>query len=282
MSHAADRVAWPLTLKQTASLLKHRCAVICCDVVVDEAELCSGDARGCMAILRFLFTRFSEGLTLYLEDQGHYFDPSIKDHELAQRIFAAWPLVSPLPSLGGATADKLLSSKWVADRLLFALQCIIVCTDKACELADAASRDGSKRSVMSLGSTGLMSSQAQSVFGDSLPQARDSNQMQGTLQWMAQVYREQLKTIDGAAQQQEWVNALRANDAPLLDAREQQLYRTQLGQDGEALRPAAAAGEGPGRYAQHMRNLDLVGENGGLEQRDQRADARLDTPFIDD
>lgn len=277
MSHA-DNVAWPLTVKQTSSLLKHRCSVICCDVVVDEAELCSGDARGCMAVLRFLFTRFSEGLTLYLEDQGHYFDPSITDYELAQRIFAAWPLVSPLPSLGGATADKLLSSKCVADRLLFALQCIIVCMDKACELADAV---GSERSVISLGSSSIMSSQAQRVFGDSLPQAKETDQT-STLQWMAQVYREQLNTIDGAAQQEAWVNALKANDAPLLDSFEQQLYRTQLAQDGEDLRPAATAGEAPETYARHMRSLDMIGENDGMESRDQRADARLDTPFIDD
>ena len=34
--------AWPLTLAQTAALVKQRCSVIAYDLEVDTAELCSG------------------------------------------------------------------------------------------------------------------------------------------------------------------------------------------------------------------------------------------------
>ena len=320
---------WPLTLAQTAALVKQRCSVIAYDLEADTAELCSGSPHGCMSILRYLFTRFSEGLSVYLKEHGHVFSETMDDASLITTILSAWSLVSALPALR-ASPDLLLSTtEWIADRLMFTLHTIMVCIQKASELAqsyeEVASRtlheaavrpdhaesmrtleaaataryqasglafegtgpsgnfhDGMDQSQLSSRS-GLSyeESSAQQVFDDSSSATMTGGSMLTTVQWMAQVYREQLQNTEGLSR------VLPHSAAkPLLDANEQAMYRMQLAPKGlkipadVATKPSSQALRS--EYAKEMARLDLVGNNGGLEERDEDHLERLDTGFIED
>ena len=326
--------AWPLTLAQTAALVKQRCSVIAYDLEVDAAELCSGSPRGCMSILRYLFTRFSEGLTVYLKEHGHVFSETMDDRSLITTILSAWSLVSALPALRASPDHLLSTTEWIADRLMFTLHTIMVCTQKASEIAqsyeevanrtlhEAAVRPDHAESMRTLevaataryqasglafegtGPSGMQhdnfhddmdqsqllssrsglfyeESSAQQVFGDSSSATMTGGSMLSTVQWMAQVYREQLQNTEGLSR------GLQQSAAkPLLDANEQAMYRMQLAPKGLKI-PADAANK-PGsqalrsEYAKEMARLDLVGDNGGLEERDEDHLERLDTGFIED
>ena len=131
-----NTVTLEFTLESAAALLKHRCSVIMYDGDVKEDVLCSRDPQGCVSNLRFLFTRFSEGLTEFLQERGHTFTGTMSDYSLVTGIIASWPLLTP-QALAGMTEAKVLSTttKWIADRVLFTLQCIMVCVKKAAQLA---------------------------------------------------------------------------------------------------------------------------------------------------
>ena len=105
--------------------------------------------------------------------------------------------------------------------------------------------------------------------------------MLSTVQWMAQVYREQLQNTEGLSR------VLPPSAAkPLLDANEQAMYRMQLAPKGlkipadVATKPSSQALRS--EYVKEMARLDLVGNNGGLEERDEDHLERLDTGFIED
>ena len=73
---------------------------------------------------------------------------------------------------------------------------------------------------------------------------------------------------------------------PLLDANEQAMYRMQLAPKGLKI-PADATTKPSSQalrseYAKEMARLDLVGDNDGLEERDEDHLERLDTGFIED
>ena len=327
--------AWPLTLAQTAGLVKQRCSVIAYDLEVDADELCSGSPRGCMSVLRYLFTRFSEGLTVYLKEHGHVFSETMDDRSLITTILSAWSLVSALPALRASPDHLLSTTEWIADRLMFTLHTIMVCTQKASEIAqsyeevanrtlhEAAVRPDHAESMRTLevaataryrasglafegtGPSGLQhdnfhddmdqsqllssrsglfyeESSAQQVFGDSSSATMTGGSGLSTVQWMAQVYREQLQNTEGLSRGPQQSAA-----KPLLDANEQAMYRMQLAPKGLKI-PAEDAANKPGsqalrsEYAKEMARLDLVGDNGSLEERDEDHLERLDTGFIED
>ena len=330
--------AWPLTLAQTAALVKQRCSVVAYDREVDATELCSGSPCGCMSILRYLFTRFSEGLTEYLMEHGHVFNETMNNRSLITAILAAWPLVSKLPALR-ATPDHLLSTtEWIADRLMFTLHTIMVCTQKASDIGstyegvaswtphEVAAKCDQAESMRTLevaattryrasglafegtGPSGMQhdtlcddmdqsqflssrsglsyeatsQSEFQQVFGDSSSATMTGGSMLSTVQWMAKVYREQLQHTEGTGR-----SVQQSTAKPLLDANEQAMYRMQLAPKGLKI-PADDAANKPGSqelrgdYARAMAQLDLVGDNDGLEERDEDHLERLDTGFIED
>ena len=126
---------WGVSLEQTLVLLKHRCYSVRFDGALDDEQLRTGSVEGLLPIVRFLFVNFSEVLCDFLEEHGHVFEPGMSDEELASRVIACWHLVSPKPQLGNISVQKLLTrGRWGVDRLLFTMQCLLVCVDKHNEL----------------------------------------------------------------------------------------------------------------------------------------------------
>ena len=290
-------MGWPLTLEETAALVKRRCVTIGCDLRIDEAALCAGDPRACTSILRFLFTRFAAGLTEHLVQHGHAFDGRMSDRALIDGILVAWPLVSARPAVR-ATTDKILSTTdWVGDRLLFTLHCIMACTQKAAELASIHQVETmrSRLTVEGTGQSGLQDdslyqadmrsglvstsgTMRQQVFNDSSQVSLTGDPMLSTYQWMAQVYREQLQTVPSVQE------SLPRQSGPLLDASEQAEYAMQLAEDGIAMNAGVCNPDGKAdqeRYAKAMAKLDLIGRNGGLEEQDEGVLARFETSFVE-
>ena len=126
---------------------------------------------------------------------------------------------------------------------------------------------------------------------------------------MAQLMREQLDRDappaggNGTAQQQEWVAELaklplgdsfksdrhlnlngEIVGGPLLSEHDQEIYRKQLEKGGLALLPGHARDSGAvalrNKFTADMAKLDMVGENGGFEERDSSNDKKLHNSFI--
>ena len=290
---------WPMTLEQSASLIKDRCATIRCDVDISEDELCSGNPSGCVSILRFLFTRYSAGLSEHLIKHGHKLDASMSDVDLLAGILAAFPIVSARPA-GRASVDRLLSTTdWVADRLLFTLHCIMACTQKASELAsiDQVATARARLATEGTGRSGLHGDshhQANSrsgnfsdgttvrrkVFDDSSLAAQMDNSMLSTRHWVAQKMRDQLQTVDniGATQPAPVTESASApRKEPMLSRSDMEVYMAQLAEAGLGLTSGhllagcdegvqAVAKQQQDSFADRMGDFDLEGKNGGLEE----------------
>lgn len=288
---------WGIGLEQTVELLKHRCTLVHYDGPLDDDQLRAGCPKACLPIVRFLFVRFSELLAQHLEDHDHHFSDDMSDKELARGVINAWPLLSPKPQLGSLTAEKLVCpGRWGNDRILFVLQCLLVCSEKHHELNQSSAPFLQSCQIASLP---FGQSDARCLF----PAGKsDLSETQSTMQWMVDVYREQLMSVepsvDGELEQAKWMAAVEASytclqspdddiptlddDSPILEAGERQAYRGQLLRAGletatKSARPSDT--EIAGKYASGMAALHLDGFD--LADDDGFDDSRLNIPFID-
>jgi len=201
-------MAWPLSMEQAAALLKHRCKQIAYDDNLQESELAGGSPEACIPVLRYLFTGFSEALNDCFEKAGHHFHEGMSDEELVSGIFDVWQLLSPSHPLGAATVDKVLHPhEWCAARLLFTLQCVLICGRKHDALV------GENEQAWMASGMDWTSTSPQQQFEDHPLVGTDSQRERSTLAWMAQAYAEQMATLgtanDGAAEQQAWIAILK-------------------------------------------------------------------------
>ena len=291
---------WGVSLEQTLVLLKHRCYSVRFDGALEDEQLRTGSVESLLPIIRYLFINFSEVLCDFLEDHGHIFEPGMDDKDLAARVIACWHLISPQPQLGGITVQKLLTrGRWGVDRLLFTMQCLLVCVNKHNELQ--ARRNAEARSFQPLGiSSSFAVSAAHRPFGSG--DVRET--LQSTTQWMVGVYREQLESLeqaaelDGQSEQARWVAAFDSTAVgprleqgggtvgghPALDAEQQQAYHDQLRRVGlntaSSAPMAAASARMAERYEAKMRAL-CMGEEMLDDDDIDDFDDSLNTPFIE-
>ena len=189
-----ETMAWQLGAEQAVSLLIYRCRQIAYDDQIDEDALCRGEPRACIPILRYLFTGFSEALSHTCERAGYRFSPTMSDPELLEAIIGVWSTLAPdQAALGGVSVAKLLQSgSWGVDRLLFTLQCVLVCSQahtKAIAQQDVAWLDGIDWSNTS----------PQQQFNEHPTHVgTESQQIRSTVAWMAEAYREQLNSLDSS------------------------------------------------------------------------------------
>jgi hypothetical protein len=276
--------SWGISMEQAAELLRHRCEQIAFDRDLDAPGLRDGAPDACLPILRFAFVNFSEALSEFLLSVGHVFEAEMGDAELVARILDAWPLISPHRALGGATVPKVLKAgMWGADRLLFTLQAVLVCSQKHRELVALTEQEWLRSGVSWTDTT------PQQQFADHPLCGTEEEDMRSTVAWMAEAYREQLQTLDGAAgaggagaaEQQKWLDALRGAADPVggsLGSTASTLYGG--GESGEldgrtsrlGTRPAAAEAtllgeEEVGIYAAQLQRVELgaLCEGGGAD-----------------
>ena len=121
-----------LSREQAAALLEHRCELIRFEGEIDAGALRAGAPAACLPILRYVFVGFSEALDDFFRNVGgHTFHEGMSDEQLVTGIMCVWDLISPHAPLGAATVDKVLHPEaWGADRLLFTLQCVLLCCRK--------------------------------------------------------------------------------------------------------------------------------------------------------
>lgn len=287
---ATDAVAvWGISLEQTVALLKHRCAIVHYDEPLHDDEIRTGSPKSCLPIVRFLFVRFSQVLAQHLEDNGHHFKDEMSDAELMHTVLQSWSLVSPHPQLGSLTVEKLLChGSWNIDRLLFVMQCLLVCSEKHRALTQR--KIPHEESFFVASSLPFGQSDVKRPFSGPARELDGSS----TMQWMADVYREQLNSleqpVDGKQDQAKWVAALEASsswssldaDPPLLDASHHDVYRKQLLSAG--LNPSTGAGADAKRmaetYAARMGELSLA--TAGQTEEDEFDDSRFESAFIVD
>ena len=196
--------------EQAAALLKHRCDLTSFDGEIDDSALKAGSPAACVPILRYIFISFSEALDEFFRESGHTFHEGMSDKQLVAGIMCVWDLLSPHAPLGAATVEKVLQpNAWGTDRLLFTLQCVLLCWRKHRNIVSK-SEEKWLQSGLSWTSTN-----PQQQFGPSHRPlvGTDSERERSTLAWMAEAYREQMATVerthvDGAAEQQAWVERL--------------------------------------------------------------------------
>ena len=216
-THGNEATSWQLDIEQAAALVSFRCKLIAYENDIDEAKLKLGEPCACIPILRYVFSNFSEPLFEYFESSGHQFPSGSTDRQLVSSILRVWNLLSPdrlLPAT--VTAAKLLKPGCFGlDRLLFTLQCILICCKKHCEL------------VAQVGEAWLQSgidwthTSPRQQFGIDpiIHDGTESQRVRSTVAWMAAAYREQMSTIsdeakchgpiDGAGEQEAWLNKVR-------------------------------------------------------------------------
>jgi hypothetical protein len=190
-AHSPHEMAWHLGVEQAAALLIHRCQIIAYDDDIDEIALRAGGPQACLPILRYLFTRFSEALAETCEAAGCLFSPEMTDAELIDGIIRVWPTISPDdPSLGDVTVAKILQpNAWGISRLLFTLQCVLVCCrahDRAVARQDAEWLDGIEWTN---------TSPQQQFDQHRADPGSESQQVRSAVAWMAEAYREQLESV---------------------------------------------------------------------------------------
>lgn len=187
--------SWRLGADQAAALLAHRCRLIAYEDDIDEAALRAGELHACLAILRYLFTGFSEALTEFCRASGECFSVDMTDRQLIGGVLGLWHVLSPQqPDLGNLTVDKMLQSEaWGMDRLLFTLQCVFVCSKIHIDLI-------SQRESAWLHGVGWTNTSPQQQFDDHPAVGTESQKLRVTVAWMAQAYREQLDSLDSTLQ----------------------------------------------------------------------------------
>ena len=190
-AHSPQEMAWHLGVEQAAALLIHRCQIIAYDDDIDEIALRAGGPQTCLPILRYLFTRFSEALAETCEAAGCLFSPEMTDAELIDGIIHVWPTISPAdPSLGDVTVAKILQpNAWGVSRLLFTLQCVLVCCrahDRSVARQDAEWLDGIEWTN---------TSPQQQFDQHRADPVSESQQVRSAVAWMAEAYREQLESV---------------------------------------------------------------------------------------
>jgi hypothetical protein len=207
-----------LSRDQAAALLRYRCEVIAFEDDIDDMALRAGAPAACVPILRYCFVNFSEALDDFFRAAGHTFDEGMTDEELVAEIIHVWSLLSPHKPIGAVSVAKVLRPDvWGTDRLLFTLQCVLLCSNKHRALV-AQSEEEWLQSGLSWTSTN-----PQQQFGPEHHPlvGTESERERSMVAWMAEAYREQMATvetsktmpIDGAAEQQAWVDRLLQNEA---------------------------------------------------------------------
>ncbi len=184
-------MAWHLGVEQAAALLVHRCRIIAYEDDIDEIALRAGGPQACLPILRYLFTGFSEALADVCEAAGCSFSIEMTDAALIDGIIRVWPTISPNePSLGAVTVAKMLQpNEWGVSRLLFTLQCVLVC----CRAHDAAVK---RQDAEWLASVEWTNTSPQQQFEDRrVHVGSESQNMRSAVAWMAEAYREQLDSV---------------------------------------------------------------------------------------
>ncbi|KAL1525314.1 hypothetical protein AB1Y20_020175 [Prymnesium parvum] len=280
----AAPTVWGITMEQSVALVKYRCSIVRFDGHLDDAMLRSGSVQGCLPIIRFLFTRFSELLSAFLEDHGHSFTDELTNVAFVERLISCWHLVSSQPQLGNMSVEKMTADgQWGVDRLLFTMQCLLVCSQKHCELHEL--RQKAMPHVGSLMTSSLQISEVYRPLGAD----NDVEKLESTLQWMLGVYRDQLEIlenpVDGKAEQEKWMALLNSEsmppdqEEPLIDHDDRELYRAQLRRAGICITPSDIGSAEAASYAEHMRALYLGNEN-SLDEDNDFDDSLLNTPFI--
>ena len=177
-------------MDQACLLLRHRCSLIAFDERLDMDALKNGSTIPCIKVLRYLFLRFSEALSIYLEEENCHFDGSMSDTLFLQSVIDSIHILSSRPGALNWAADKLLSPGLGLERLLFTLQCIFLCAEKHRELIQE----------VKYVDTCQESSQSMISFNQ-WPDDRALDGSVGTSEddklqnWMAQVYRAQLSDV---------------------------------------------------------------------------------------
>ena len=215
--------SWELSREQAAALLKYRCQLISFEGDLSDKALNAGEPSACLPILRYVFTHFSQSLDDFFRRSGHSFSYRMPDQQLVEAILGVWGLISPHAPLGGATIRKVLQKgAWGTDRLLFTLQCVLLCAQKHRDLiakVEAAwLRDGINWTDTS----------PQQQF-DTYPLiGTESERERTTYAWMAEAYREQMHDVpsaasspagspdrrafaNGTAEQQKWIERILAS-----------------------------------------------------------------------
>lgn len=187
-------MAWQLSREQAAGLLKYRCRLISCDIDIDDAALSAGEPAACIPIMRYVFTHFSQALDDFLKKTGHNFHRRMTDAQLVEAILHAWPVLSPHAPVALATAPKIVQKgAWGTDRLLFTLQCVLVCAQKHHEIVSerevAYIRDG----------INWTDTTPQQQFHTHPLMGTDSERARSTYAWMAEAYREQMAGLKGSS-----------------------------------------------------------------------------------
>ncbi len=178
---------WGLSREQTLELVGWRAELIGYDDHLDLDALARDDPEPCFRLFRFLFTRFSEALTLHLESRGAAFDATLTDRQLVRAILQAWPLLTTQELSPTVTVDKFFEQRWGFDRLLFTLQCIFVCTQKHHQLVSQV--HGQVGTLEHVGTASASSALGPTRAGAPAEEA-------GFAEWMARVYEEQLRDVD--------------------------------------------------------------------------------------
>jgi hypothetical protein len=188
-------MAWQVSMAQASELLVHRSKVIGYDAGMDLVSLRNGEPAACTSILRHAFVNFSEALAHFFVKVGHPFSDDMTNEQLLQCILAVWNTLSPQqPSTGQVTVSKFMQGGvWRADRLLFTLQCVLVCHRKHCELIaiedEAWLCDGIDWTHTS----------PRTQFEDHPTVGSESQKRLSTLAWMADAYRKQMEHFPDAA-----------------------------------------------------------------------------------
>lgn len=265
MAEERPAALWGVSLEQSISLISRRCALMRMDRPLDPRGLRAGDPAACFSILRFLFARFSQALSTYLQSRGHSFPEGLTDEQFGARIIACWPLLSPHAL--SVSPQRLASHGWGAHRLVFTLQCLFVCAEKHNELQSAAR-------------------------GEQSPTVQQTDELGSTLERMIGAYRQALleseAAVDGQAEQAMWVAAFHsglgdapAEDEPQKDAEGEQIIQEQLKRAGLSPLVETSCPSDADKYGAEMEALDM-GEVDQVEQEDGFDETLLNTPFISD
>ena len=261
----SEEMEWRLGAEHAVALLLYRCKLIEYNGEVDRTALLAGEPNACLPILRYLFTGFSEAFAKACDEAGTHFSRDMTDRELINAIFRVWPHLNPQePSIGEASANKFLcNDAWHLDRLLFTLQCILMCCRVHCE--HVARHDASWLNDIEWTNTS-----PQQQFSDHPTIGTESEQMRSTTAWMVKAYRQQLDSIepinkfnggeesqlptdaDGAREQEHWLArmnhfdiqssasglSLVATSSQVSEEADQEVEKLQLGESlGQELSP---------------------------------------------
>lgn len=285
---------WQLSRAQAAALLKHRCQLMSFDEDIDDGALGRGATTACLPILRFLFTRFSEALDHFFCESGHVFHDDMTDEELVGMLLRAWCLLSPRKPLGAATVSKvLLDGEWGTDRLLFTLQCVLVCCQMHRSLVAKSDEEWIRRDMS------WTESSPQQQFDVHPDNGTESERERSTLAWMVQAYREQMDSLttseesltttaemSGTLQQEAWVAKFLEQQSCHSDAIDALPHEISLGADlglsSQRTSSSLASLLSPAGPHHH----DLMGclslsrvDNGSFE--DSFDESAFDHPFIE-